>query len=370
MSMIQSISKPRKIIRAGQINAIAKISISRRLAVVARISAKPKRKRGARSRRGSMAAIRVHCRPADRPTLAEVLAAYRRQPAHRRRKRMRSSRLCERSCRANRLGNGESRIFGASIWTNSAGNGREIAANRNLAFLRAMCNWAVVEKLLPFWQNANGEIEGGSPFRVGNVPVVKLTARGRPIAPATRRRGKAAVGRGEGAAGSDRRGARDRDAGRGELLSLQWHQVRFTPRRRSVPAGGEDESEEARRVPISSGAADVLDARRHDPAGEPCRPRRTSLATDRAPACGRSRRAWGRRVGARRSPTCTSTICDARPARAGWMPACRWRRFSGGSGTTTSARRRRIWRASLGGDERRNARVRRADRARIAIDTN
>ncbi len=51
----------------------------------------------------------------------------------------------------------------------------------------------------------------------------------------------------------------------GELLSLQWHQVGsdlFLP-------AGKTKAKKPRRVPISTTLRTVLDARRHDPAGEP-----------------------------------------------------------------------------------------------------
>ncbi len=55
---------------------------------------------------------------------------------------------------------------------------------------------------------------------------------------------------------------------RGELLSLQWHQVRGDV---SLPAA-KTKSGEARRVPISSVLRAVLEARRNDPDGKPLPP--------------------------------------------------------------------------------------------------
>lgn len=53
---------------------------------------------------------------------------------------------------------------------------------------------------------------------------------------------------------------------RGELLSMQWHHVRFSPRAELfLPAV---KTKLDRRVPISTELRRVLDGGRHDPAGE------------------------------------------------------------------------------------------------------
>jgi integrase len=144
----------------------------------------------------------------------------------------------------------------------------KIAGNRDLACLRAMFNWAILEGLVPRQtRTADGRYEGGSPFRVGDVPAVKLAAE----ASRTRRLQP----------GEDERlllhakGLRDlliaaleTGCRLGELLSLQWEQVRgelFLP-------AGKTKAKKPRRVPISSVLRAVLDARRLDPAGDPLSP--------------------------------------------------------------------------------------------------
>jgi integrase len=128
-----------------------------------------------------------------------------------------------------------------------------VAGNRDLALLRAMFNWAVLDGLLP-----------RTPFRIGDVPAVRLSreeARSRRLQPGEEERLMAEAG-----------GLRDLivaalETGmrKGELLSLQWHQVRA---QLFLPAG-KTKAKKDRRVPISSELARVLDSRRNDPAGEP-----------------------------------------------------------------------------------------------------
>jgi integrase len=55
---------------------------------------------------------------------------------------------------------------------------------------------------------------------------------------------------------------------RGELLTLQWSQVSFTPRAEIFLPGSKTKSKRDRRVPISSVLRVVLEARRSDPAGQ------------------------------------------------------------------------------------------------------
>lgn len=131
-----------------------------------------------------------------------------------------------------------------------------IGANRDLALLRAAFNWAVLR----------GVVEA-TPFKVGTVPAVKLAreeARTRRLQPGEEERLLLAAG-----------GLRDliiaaleTGCRRGELLSLQWSQVRgdlFLP-------AGKTKAKKTRRVPVSTVLQTVLDARRKDPAGEPLPP--------------------------------------------------------------------------------------------------
>ncbi len=89
---------------------------------------------------------------------------------------------------------------------------------------------------------------------------------GADAAPAARRRGTAAA-RGGRAARSDRRGARDGLPARRAAVAAVGPGARG-----SVPAGGEDEGEEAAARAHLDGAAGGARARRNDPAGEPLPP--------------------------------------------------------------------------------------------------
>jgi integrase len=132
-----------------------------------------------------------------------------------------------------------------------------VAGNRDLAFLRAVYNWGVRKQLVP-----------KSPFRVGDVSVVRLgreEPRSRRLHPGEYERLT------ETKAGSLRHliiAAVETGCRKGELLSLQWHQVRFSPRAEIFLPAGKTKAKRDRRVPISSVLRTVLDARRCDPAGE------------------------------------------------------------------------------------------------------
>lgn len=110
-----------------------------------------------------------------------------------------------------------------------------VAGNRDLALLRAVCNWAVLCGLLP-----------RSPFRVGDVPAVRLLRE----EPRSRRLHQGEDDALLGAASGLQDlivAALETGCRKGELLSLQWHQVRSRRgrksscrrrrRRRSVIAG-------------------------------------------------------------------------------------------------------------------------------------
>jgi integrase len=132
-----------------------------------------------------------------------------------------------------------------------------IAGNRDLALLRAAFNWAVLGGLVP-----------ATPFKVGTVSAIKLAreeSRTRRLEPGEETRLL------ESARGGTRDliiAALETGCRRGELLSLQWSQVRgdlFLP-------AGKTKAKKPRRVPISSELQKVLAARRHDPAGDPLLP--------------------------------------------------------------------------------------------------
>jgi len=133
----------------------------------------------------------------------------------------------------------------------------KVAGNRNLALLRAMFNWAVLRRLVD-----------QSPFRVGHVAAVKLareTSRTRRLQPGEEERLLLA-------ANSLRDlviAALETGCRKGELLSLQWHQVRFFPRAELFLPAQKTKAKKDRRVPLSSALRTVLEGRRCDPAGEP-----------------------------------------------------------------------------------------------------
>ncbi|HXG57079.1 MAG TPA: site-specific integrase [Vicinamibacterales bacterium] len=131
-----------------------------------------------------------------------------------------------------------------------------VAGNRDLALLRATFNWAVLRGFLP-----------RSPFRIGDVPAVRLARE----EARTRRLQAGEDARLLDAAGSLRGlilAAVETGCRVGELLSLQWHQVRFSPRAEIFLPAQKTKAKRDRRVPISTELRKVLDARRSDPAGE------------------------------------------------------------------------------------------------------
>jgi integrase len=131
-----------------------------------------------------------------------------------------------------------------------------IAGNRDLALLRAAFNWAVLKGHIP-----------ATPFKVGTVTAVKLAreeARTRRLQPGEEERLL------ENANGLRALVVAALETGcrLGELLSLQWDQVRgdlFLP-------AGKTKAKKPRRVPISTVLRAILDARRADPAGDPLPP--------------------------------------------------------------------------------------------------
>jgi hypothetical protein len=104
-----------------------------------------------------------------------------------------------------------------------------VAANRNLALLRALFNWAVLAELV-----------AATPFKVGTVAAVKLVreeARTRRLEPGEDVQLLIHAGRLRDLITA----ALETGCRQGELLSLQWAP---DPGARSVPAGREDESQE------------------------------------------------------------------------------------------------------------------------------
>ncbi|MGE3520425.1 MAG: tyrosine-type recombinase/integrase [Vicinamibacterales bacterium] len=128
--------------------------------------------------------------------------------------------------------------------------GGPVAANRHLRLLRAAFNWAIDKDLVE-----------RSPFRKGDKTTVKLTrerARSRRLQGDEAERLLAACGEHLRALVE---AALETGCRRGELLSMQWHQVQFAPRGEIWLPEGKTKTGRGRRVPISSRLRSVLDMR-------------------------------------------------------------------------------------------------------------
>lgn len=197
--------------------------------------------------------------PEDRPTLAQVVDTYQRRP-----NASDAKYLIGPILRTKVQGRPFGKWHVEEITREALDAFRKqrplVAGNRGLAYLRAMFNWAVVAGLVT-----------RTPFRVGDVAVVRLA---RETARARRLQGDegerlmlAANGLGPLITAALESGCR-----LGELLSLQWHQVWFSPRAELFLPAQKTKAKKDRRVPISSGPGGllaVLQARRNDPGGNP-----------------------------------------------------------------------------------------------------
>lgn len=194
--------------------------------------------------------------PTDDPTIAELLKAYDAEKP--RQDRWQIGRIVAAKLAHTCAGFGQMRASTVTADTLKAFKRTRplVAGNRDLALLRAMFNWAVLGGLLP-----------RSPFRIGDVPAVRLTredARSRRLQGDEGERLLANAG---GLADLIT-AALETGCRKGELLSLQWHQVRFTPRAELFLPAGKTKAKRDRRIPISSVLAPVLTRRRKSPAGE------------------------------------------------------------------------------------------------------
>lgn len=205
--------------------------------------------------------------PQDDPTLRQLLEAFdRERPRQDRRAARENGRTWQIGVIAKteitapsgvrRFGDWRAREITADTLERFRQQRPRVAGNRDLALLRVACNWAVLQGLLP-----------STPFRIGDVSAVKLARE----EPRTRR-----LYAGE-AERLELHGGRIRDLviatletglRAGELLSLQWHQVRFSPRAEIFLPAQKTKAKRDRRVPISTVLRAVLEARHLDPAGE------------------------------------------------------------------------------------------------------
>jgi integrase len=143
------------------------------------------------------------------------------------------------------------------------------ATNRDLSLLRAMCSWAVASGYL-----------ATTPFKRGTETVVRLTKerqRSRRLHPEEAQALLAACGP---HLRSVVEAAIETGCRRGELLSLQWHQVEgmqvnddktitWAPKAELFLPFDKTKTARDRRIPISTRLKSVLEMRRFDPAGNP-----------------------------------------------------------------------------------------------------
>lgn len=155
-----------------------------------------------------------------------------------------------------------------------------VAGNRDLNLLRAAFNWGVLGRLLPH-----------SPFRIGDVPAVKMAreeARTRRLQPGEAEKLLASAGRLRDIITA----AIETGMRRGEILSLQWSQVRFSPRAEVFLPAIKTKTKRDRRVPMSSVLQGILERRRVDPAGAPLPPDAYAFGDEIGQRRGSIKTAW------------------------------------------------------------------------------
>jgi integrase len=156
-----------------------------------------------------------------------------------------------------------------------------VATNRNLALLRACFNWAI----------RVGYIER-TPFKRGTETVVKLSRE----LPRRRRLEPGEAERLLNACGHHLRAlveaALETGCRKGELLCLQWHQVRSEPRPELVLPAQKTKTKRDRRIPISTRLRSILAMRRTGPDGEPHPPTAYVFGNEVGQPIKRFTRAW------------------------------------------------------------------------------
>ncbi len=195
--------------------------------------------------------------PGDAPTLATVLDAYGRRPGGAPIDRYQRGPVVKTKVNGRPFGEWRAAEITRDMVEAFRRQRPRVAGNRDLALLRAMFNWAVLQGLAP-----------ATPFKVGTVSAVKLAreeSRTRRLQPGEEERLLLAA---KGGLRDLVVAALETGCRLGELLSLQWDQVRgdlFLP-------AGKTKAKKPRRVPISTVLQTVLQARRNDPAGNPLPP--------------------------------------------------------------------------------------------------
>ena len=138
-----------------------------------------------------------------------------------------------------------------------ATGGGAVAINRNLQLIRACFNWGI----------RVGYFER-TPFKRGTESVVKLSKelpRHRRLEPGE---GEALLAACDADTRAKVEGALETGMRQGELLSLQWKQVRSSPAEIFIPADKAKQRKD-RRIPISSRLQAILEMRRLGPDGKP-----------------------------------------------------------------------------------------------------
>lgn len=195
--------------------------------------------------------------PADDPTVGRLLTEYDREKPRKDRWQVGRISRTEILSPTGRRPFGEWRVSSVTAETLTQFRRQRslVAGNRDLNLLRAAFNWAVLKGLLP-----------RSPFRVGDVPVIKMAreeARTRRLQPGEDERLMAHAGR----LADIITAALETGMRKGEILSLQWDQVRFSPRAELFLPAVKTKTKRDRRVPISSVLREILDRRQYNPAG-------------------------------------------------------------------------------------------------------
>jgi integrase len=159
------------------------------------------------------------------------------------------------------------------------------AMNRDLALLRSMFNWAV----------RMGTIER-TPFKRGTETVVRLTRE-------VQRSRRLELGEDErllaASAGHLRavvEAALETGCRKGELLSLQWSQVRSTPKAEIFLPAGKTKTRRDRRIPISARLQSILGMRRLGPDGQEHAPTAYVFGNEVGEQVVTFKRAWERAV--------------------------------------------------------------------------
>jgi integrase len=194
--------------------------------------------------------------PGDRPTLAALMAEYGTRDGAPAAERYQVRAIARALIEGRRFGDWPAADVTLAALERFQLDRPKVAGNRNLAYLRAMFNYAVRHRQVPT-----------SPFKIGDVTLVKLARE-----EARTRRLQAGEEEGLLLAANGLRdlvvATLETGCRQGELLSLQWQQIGVDL---FLPAG-KTKAKKPRRIPISSALRTVLDARRHDPAGEPLPP--------------------------------------------------------------------------------------------------